>query len=789
MWIGALQRKLERELWQLRGQIATIALVVAGGLTCFLALRGTVESLDRSRSAYYDRYRFAEVFAHAERAPESVARQIEGLPGVGVVQTRIAEEVLLPLEGMLRPASGRLLSLPDYGETATNALHVVTGRLPERGRDDEVAVIASFADAHGLQPGHRIPAVINGKLRGLRIVGVVLSPEFVYAIRPGALVNDPQRYAAVWMNRTVLASAFGLEGAFNDLTLRLQPGASQAEVLERVDRILMPYGGEGAVGRDKQLSNRILTSELSQLSSIAGMVPLVFLGVSAFLINMVLGRLITLQRPEIATLKSLGYSNREVGAHYLGLVAVVLGPGVLLGMLGGWLLGRWVLAMYAELFRFPDLTFHMSAAVVASGLLVSALAAAGGALLAVRHAVRLPPAEAMRPPAPQRYRRGLLERFGLGALVGTSGLMVLREIQRRPLRTALSASGMAGAIALMILGHFGADSLESYLVSTYRREQRQDLSVTFAQPVDARVVGELSRMPGVLMAEGLHAVPVRVHYENGSRDSVLMGLPPGGTLRQLLGYAGRAVELPDDGMLVSRTLGEILGAHVGDRLELEVREGRRPVIRPVIAGFIDDTVGLTLYARAGVVARLEGDVGAVSTALLKVDRVDLPAVEQRLRRSPRVIDVNDIGNDVDRLRDMNGSMMDIWTLVSITLSACVIFGVVYNNARIALASRSRELATLRVLGLSRAEISSILIGGLAVEVAVAVPAGLWLGWRWSVFFMRAVDRETFRWAVVVAPTTYVLGAIVALLAAAVSALWVRRSVDRLDLIGVLKTRE
>lgn len=789
MWIGAIQRKLLRELSQLRGQIVTIALVVAGGITCFIGMRATVDSLDVSRAAYYDRFLFADVFVHVQRAPEPLARRVEELPGVAVVQTRLVEEVTLPMEGMERPASGKLLSLPPSGQPAINALHIVTGRLPERGREDEAAVLASFADAHGLLPGHRIPAVINGKLRNLRIVGVVLSPEFVYAIRPGALVNDPQRYAVLWMQRDVLASAFSLDGAFDDLALRLQPGASQAEVIAAVDRLLARYGDDGAIGRDKQVSNRILTAELSQLSSIAGMVPLVFLGVSAFLINMVLGRLVALQRPEIATLKALGYTNAEVGAHYLGLVAVVLLPGAVLGTLGGWLLGGWVLGLYANLFRFPDLALRVPFSLVASGVLVSALAAISGALLAVRGAARLPPAEAMRPPAPAMYRRGVVERLGLGVLAGTSGLMIVREIERRPLRTLLSATGIAGAIALIILGHFGADSLDDYLVGTLRREQRQDLSVTFDHPVDARVVGELARMPGVLAAEGTHVVAVRARHDHRTRDAVLMGLPPEATLRRLVGRGGSEVAVPADGVLVTKVLGNILGVSVGERIDLEVHEGRRPTVRPVVSGFVDDMVGLSIYAHVEMIGELEREVGAVSAALLKVDPPQLVAVERRLRRSPRVIDVDDIGDDVQRLRDMNGSVMDVWTLVSVTLSAAVIFGVVYNNARIALASRSRDLATLRVLGLSRSEISFILVGSLATEVAIAIPVGLWLGYRWGVYFMSQVDQETFRWAVVVSPSTYALATAVALLAAAASALWVRRSLDRLDLIGVLKTRE
>jgi putative ABC transport system permease protein len=788
--MSALDRKLFRELGRLKGQIVTIALVLASGIACFLSMRGTYDSLESAREAYYDRCRFAHVFARVERAPEPVGRRIEALPGVAIAQTRILKEISLPLEGLDRPATGQVLSLPDAGDPATNAIRLESGRLPLPGHDDEIVLLNSFAQAYGLWPGHVVPVVLNRVLRRLRIVGLAQSPEFVYAIRPGALSDDPRRYAVIWMPRQVLATAYDLEGDFDEISLRLQPGASLAEVLAAVDRILAPYGTSGAIARKDQTSHRVLNGELSQLAALATMVPLVFLGVAAFLINMVLARLIALQRPEIAVLKAVGYTNLEVGRHYLGLVAVILAPAAALGVAGGAWLGHVVLALYQGIFRFPDLTFQLSARVIATALLCSGAAALAGAGWAVRGAVKLPPAEAMRPPSPARYRRGLIERLRLGAVVGASGTMVLREIERRPLRTLLSSLGIAGAVSLIILGHFGTDSLSNYLEAFFRREQRQDLSVTFDRPVDQRAVEQLARVPGVLRAEGLRAVPIRVRHDQRSRDSVLMGLASTADLRRLVARGGHEVDVPEDGVLVTSELGKVLGARIGDRLEVDVLEGDRPHVRPVIAGFVDEAVGLQLYARAPTVAGLEGDMGAVSSVLLSVDPPALAAVEEWLRRSPRIIDVSDVSAEVQRLRDMNGAAMDVWTLVSVTLAAAVIFGVVYNNARIALATRSRELASLRVLGLSRAEISSILIAGLAVEVALAVPLGLYIGHQWAVFFFtHAVDRETFRFEVLIEGRTYLLAAAVAAVAAAASALWVRRSVDRLDLIGVLKTRE
>jgi len=789
MRLTALHRKLLREMLRLRGQIATIAVVLACGIVCFVSMRGTYDALANARIGYYDRYRFAHVFARVERAPEELARRIELLPGVETVQTRVVKEVTLPIEGMARPAYGTLLSLPAAQEPLTNALCLRKGRFPVAGRDDELVVLESFAQAHGLEPGMRVPVILNRKQRQMRIVGIALSSEFIYSIRPGAFVDDPRRNAVLWMERTALSSAFQLDGAFNEVSLRLSPGASEQGVRIAVDRLLAPYGGDGAIGRKEQISNRIVMQELDQLHMLSTMVPAVFLGVSAFLVNLVLGRLIRLQRPEIATLKAIGYSNHQVGIHYLGLILIVLLPGAIGGTLGGYVLGRFLLGLYGQTFRFPDLHFRLSAALVGFSVLVSGAAATLGALGAVRHAIKLPPAEAMQPPAPARYRRNLIETLGLGALAGPSGLMILREVLRRPLRTIASSLGIAGAVSLLILGHFGWDSILSYFEGTFQREQRQDLAVVFDRPVEPDVIEQLRHVSGVLTAEGLRAIPIRVRHDHRSRESVLMGVPPGATLRRLVGRGGHAVAIPEDGVILTKTLGEILNLRIGDRVDVETRQGDRRLVHPVVVGFVDEAVGLQAYAQTDAIATLEGDLGAVSSALLKVDPQALEDVEAHLRRSPRIVDVADATSDMQRMLDMNASFINVWTVVSVLLSASVVFGVVYNNARIALAARSRDLASLRVLGLTRGEVSLILLGTQFIEVGIAVPLGLALGLAWSKQFMKAVDQETFRWTVVVAPSTYLLAISVTLLAAAASALWVRRNVDTLDLISVLKARE
>jgi putative ABC transport system permease protein len=789
MWLTILERKLLRQLWQLKGQILTIALVVASGVTSFLALRGTYASLEISRSRYYDTSRFADVFVTMKRAPDAIAKRAERISGVASLETRIVEEVTLPIEGLERPAYGRILSLPDGRAPATNVPFLKTGRWPRRNERDAVLVLDSFATAHGLRPNDAIDAVVNGRSRRLRIVGVALSPEFVFAIRPGAMAHDPKRYAALWMERGAVASAFGLEGAFNELSSRLEPGASEEGVRAALDRLFEPFGSSGAFGRKDQISHRILMQELAQLETLSTMVPLIFLAVAVFLVNLVLGRLVRLERSEIATLKAIGYADRAIARHYLGLVAVVVTPGALSGIAGGHLLGTRVLHLYENAFRFPELAFELSVSQIAIAVAAISGAALVGALGAVWSAVRLPPAEAMRPAAPAVYRKSWADRLSLSVLLSPSGRMVLRELERRPLRSLASSAGIAGAVALLVLGQFGWDSLVAYFDRTFLRAERHDVQVVFSEPLAPRVVNELARWPGVARAEGVRAVPVRVQHGHRSRESALLALAEDATLRRLVSKSGAVVPLAKEGVIMSRALAEVLGLALGERPLVSIREGERRVTRLQVVGLVDDSVGLYVYATRELVAHMEGDGGAVSSVLLSVDRDAKTAVEQRLRRSPNVIDISDVSEDMTRLLDMNAQIMNVWTAISVLLAASVVFGVVYNNARIAASARSRELSSLRVLGFTRREVSGILLYSLAIEVALALPLGLWLGLLWSERFMQSVDVESFRWAVHVAPQTYAMIVGVVLLAASASALWVRRSIDRLDLILVLKSRE
>ena len=786
----ALDRKLFREVVRLRGQALTIAVVVASGVACYIALQSAWRALYQSRDLYYETNRFADVFVHLERAPKSVAGQIAELPGVANAYARIVEQVRLPMDDLVSPARGDLISVPPTAKAPLNGLVLRAGRNLEPGRYDEVLVNEPFAMAHGLEPGDHLSAVINGKLRKLLIVGHALSPEYVFAVDTGLLMPDDERFTPLWMLEDAIAAAYQMEGAFNDLAVKLEPGANEDAVLSAIDRLLKPYGGLGAYAREHQLSHSILTSEIQGIETLVIFLPGVFLGVAAFLLNVVFSRLVTLQRPQIAVLKAMGYRNPTIAIHYFKMVALIVSFGALIGLgLGVWL-GKGMLAMYAEFFRLPQMPQRVDLTVSANAILFSLLAGALGASLAVRAAVILPPATAMRPPAPAKYKTAAIERWGLTRGLNQTTLMVFREIWRRPGRTALSSLGIALALSIVILGRFGYDAYGPMMMVQFERQQREDLTVSFVDAMPQRSLGYLAHVPGVVEVEGIRSTAVRMRSGHRWRDTVLMGISNDARLRQLFDLDFRHVPIPDEGVLLTSVLAEILDVKEGDVIEIELKEGDRGDRELMVAGLIEEGFGLQGYVSKPNLHRLLREGPRFSSALLRIDAPMEGEVQSRLNDIPAIQAVARKSDAIASFEKQTDETMKVMTFIMTLFATAIAISIVYNNARVSVSMRGRDLATLRVLGFTRAEISAILLGEQAVQIAIAIPLGLILGTLGAKALIASwADPEIFRIPFIISDQTYAFSVAVVLASGIASALLVRRKLDRLDLIGVLKTRE
>ena len=783
-----LDRKLLRDLWSLKGQAFAISLVIGAGVAMFIMYLSTFHSLRLTQQAYYDRYRFADVFAGLTRAPLYLRDRVAAIPGVERVDARVVVDVNLDVPQLTEPATGRLIGIDVPVRPMLNDLFLRRGRYPSPGRPDEVLVSEAFAIARGLEPGDGVGAVINGRRRELEIVGVALSPEYIYSIRPGELIPDDSRFGVFWMDDRGLAAAFDMEGGFNNISLTLLPGASEADVIARLDRLLAPSGGLGAIPRDLQTSHWYLDNELAQLQSVGLVLPIVFLLVAAFLLNVVLTRIVSVQREQIAALKALGYTNGELAWHYTKLSLLVGAAGGLIGVVFGAWLGSGMTAIYNAFFRFPTLTYGLPADVVLGGVAVSFGAAVLGGLNAVRNASALPPAEAMRPEPPARYRRTLLERAGLAHLLSAPARMILRNIGRHPVRAATSIVGIAASVAMLILGTFFMDSIAVLMDLQFFVIQRQDVTVTFVVPASGDALHEIRRLPGVLSAEPMRAVPARLRAAQRSRIVSLQGLPARARLNRVVDVHGGPMPLPPDGLVLSLKLAEVLDAQVGDEVTVEVLDGLRPVARTPVVGIVEEYMGTAAYMEIDALRRLVKEGNTLSGAFLKVDPARVDALYARLKETPLVAGVALKRSAIESFQKTLAETFYVMIFFNLLFSSVIAFGVVYNAARVSLSERSRELASLRVLGFTRGEISFILLGELAAVVLIAIPVGMVLGYVFAGALVAAFNTELYRFPLIVTPRTYGYAAAAVLVAAALSALAVRRRLDHLDLVAVLKTR-
>jgi len=787
--ISALDRKLLRDLMQMKGQSLAIALVMACGVATFVMSLMTLRSLRDSQAAYYTQYRFADVFAQVKRAPIGVADEIADIPGVAAVQPRIVADVTLDVADMDEPATGRLISVPDAGRPLLNDLHLRRGRYLESGRAGEALVSEAFALAHNLEPGDTVRAVINGRLQTLRLVGVALSPEYVLSLEGGAALPDDRRFGVFWMAYEELAAAFDMDGAFNDIAVSLVPGTSVPQMLRLIDRLTERYGAVGAHDREDQLSHRFLSDEIRGLRGIGLIVPMIFLGVAAFLLNVVMSRLIATQREQIATLKAFGYGRLEIAIHYLKFVLVISIVGAILGTAVGIRLAQGLTALYAQFYKFPSFVFSVRSEVAGAGLLVAAGAAVAGTLGSVRRAVILPAAQAMRPEPPPNFRPTVVERLGLAALFTQPARMVLRQLERRPLKAAFSVLGISMAVAILVMGGFMNDALDHMIDYGFYTQQRQDISIAFREPTSAAAIHEVARLPGVSDVQPLRSVPVRLRSGHLHRRGVITGIPREARLLRVIDEDMRAIDLPAWGLVFSDMLAKLMDVRVGQSVRVELMEGERREFDVPVMATVREYAGTNMYMDIEALHQLLQEDATLSAAFLTVDAQAMPELYSQLKRTPRVASVSVKQTMVQSFMDTQAENQRVMQRFNMAFACIIAAGVVYNTARISLAERGRELATLRVIGFTRTEISAILLGELAVLTVLAIPVGMVLGYGFSALVAMAFESESYRIPLVVGRRTFGLAALVVIVAAFGSGLLVRRRLDHLDLVAVLKAKE
>ncbi len=787
--MSVLTIKLRRDLLRLWAQVLAIALVMAAGVSTLILGNGSYQSLSQTRTSYYEENRFADVFANITRAPKSLVPELTAIDGVAAVEPRIMKIALVNIEGMTQPASAMLVSLPNLQEPQLNRIHIRAGRLPDSQAGTEAVISEGFAKAHRLGIGSSLHVLLNGVLRKVQIVGVGLSPEFIYALGPGDLMPDDRRFGILWMPEKTLSAAYNLEGAFSNLLVKLLRGASEAAVIEQLDVKLARFGGQGAFGRGNQTSHAFLDAELKQLRALSRVLPPVFLLVAAFLVNMTLARLVALEREQIGLLKALGYSSWAVARHYVAFVAVIAVIGTMIGFVFGLLLGNGLTMMYARFFSFPYLVFSRDPEIYLIAAAVTIAAAVAGALKAVSDVAWLPPAVAMAPPAPARFRKLLRGKIEIGRHVRQSSVMTMRHLSHWPWRTASGVLGMALSVTVMVGSLWSFGAVDHMIDATFVRAERGDASINFEAAKPLSALHAVKHLPGVLRAEPYRSVAVKIRLKQVERRIALIGKSARNDLSRLLDAELRPVLMPEAGLVISSSLGRILRAGRGDVVEVELLEGDRRVLRLPVSAVVTGYLGLSAFMDIGGLNNLLNEGPMISGVTISIDGNATSKLFDILKSTPSANFIALQKVSMEKFRSTIAQNIFIMVSVYVSLATIIAFGVVYNFARISLSEQGRELASLRVLGFTRGEVSAVLLSELAVIVIVAQPLGWLLGYGIALAMQSAFSSELYSVPLVIGREVYAYASLIVMTAAGLSSLVIRRRVNRLDMISVLKTRE
>ena len=785
----ALDKKLLRDFKRLWIQAMAIALVLACGVAILLTSIGMYAALSDTRAAYYERNRFADVFASATRAPLSLVSEIAEIDGVISVEPRISGAAILDLPGRVKSAVGHILSYPETGTPVLNVPLLINGRFPDPLAPDEVVVNAPFAEANAFRRGDTFSANIKGQKRTLIIVGTVLSPEFIYTIGPGALMPDNSSFGIIWMSKRAAGAAFDMDGAFNDLSLTLEPNHPTAQVIDALDDLLEPYGGFGAYDRTDHQSNAFLDAEISQLKGMASILPPIFFAIAGFLVSMVMSRIIALERSEIGLLKAIGYSDIEVCLHYLMLAGLIALVGVLLGWLAGTVLARALALQYAQFFNFPFVIFRVSYWVYAAAGLAGLLTTSIGAAQAALKAARLAPAVAMQPPAPARFKRSFVDDAMAHLHLSQSTIMILRSLLRWPLRSALTSLGLALAVASMIAATFLNDALDEIVDVAFYQTNRQDAMLLFSDDVPETALEDIRNLPGVLQAESqqFHAAILRKGHL--SKKVAIETRRPGTDLSRILNSDWQPISAPPGGILLSYRLASQLGVQEGDILETEFRSGLRETHPLVVTGRVEQHFGLGAYMDLEYLNALFRQAPQMSVANVTLDDRYIDDLHATIKDTPSLSGIIEMNDNRRAFQDTINENIAVMNAIYIAIAVLITVGVAYNAARIQLSERARELASLRILGFSRGEVSYILVGEMMLIALMAQP----IGWAIGAWIARAMTNaftsDLYAIPLVLEPSTFTRASLVVLCAAFVSVMIVRLRLDRLDLVSVMKTRE
>ncbi len=789
-----LDRKLLREVKHSRGLILTITSLMAVGVMCFIYMHSAYDNLNLAKEQYYSQCRMADFWIDVKKAPLAELAALTKIPGISEIRPRIQSFATVDLERVEEPLNSLVLSLPDTQRPVINDIVLKRGGYFTGRRRNEVIVNDAFARQHGLYPGGWIHLLLNNRREELMIVGTAISSEFVYLVGPGNITPDPEHFGVFYLPQSYAEEVFDFDGAANQVVGLLSPEVRERpeETLRRAELLLGDYGVFSTTARKDQPSNHFLSDEIRSLGTFASILPTIFLAVAALVLNVLMVRLIDQQRSTIGMLKALGYSNGEIFVHFVKFGALIGLASGLPGLAAGYGMAELITKIYHRFFEFPNLVNRVYPVWYLTGLAIAIVCALVGTVHGARLALRLQPAEAMRPRPPVAGGRIWLERFArLWRRLGFGWRMTLRNLVRHRLRTGVGIMSVAFGAGLMVAGFMLREGVEYIVEFQFNQVMRSDFDLTFKDERSSEAVVEARRLPGVERAEPVLDVAGDFFHGPYRHKGVVTGLAADARLTVPRDRVGRSVRVPEAGLAMTRKLAQLLHVEAGDVIEFEPIKGLRQRRAVPVAEVIDSYVGLSVYADIHYLSRLISEELAVTGVQITAD--PQPAVrhalDQELKQLPALQSFNGRQNVIRNVTETVLKTQAIFISLLVVFAGVIFLTSLLNTSLISLAERRREVATLRVLGYTAWQVGGYFFRQSMVVTVLGTLAGLPLGYGLCMWVTARFDTEMFRFPLVSPPSVWIQTWALALLFGVLTHLAVQRDIHRMDWREELNVKE
>ncbi len=704
-----LWRKLLRDLKDNKAAYIACVVVIGIGLMVFTFSAIVLENLQAAKDDFYRDYNFADGFIRVRGIPDAEINRIKQIEGVAYLEGRLVKDVRVLLPGKDESIFLRLVSTVPGEREGLNRVQMLKGEEPD-GRSRDLVVAPDFFAANELNLGDILPVIAAGHIYDLRISGVGQSPEFVYALRTAQdIYPNPETFGIAHVPLSVMRSIFQEGESYNDLVFSLNPGYSYEDVEARMKPRLERYGLESMYPKKDQVSEVILNQELDQMRGMVTTLPVLFLFVAAVILYILIKRMVEQQRGQIGTLKAFGYTNREILVHYISYAVII---GIAGGILGG-LSGIWIsfplTELYKEFFSLPGLESHFSLKYMLADILMATSFSLVAGYFAGTDILKLQPAEAMRPPTPPEGGKTWLEQQQLyWNCLNIQGKMATRNIFRNKARAFFTMLGITFAFAMIATTWYFQAITEVMITDQFVKVQTHSAKVVFSSPqAKDAVVREIGRFPGVNRVEPVLEVPALLRHNWHEKGSVIMGLSQDSQMYNILTDSGEKLHPPSNGVLLSSRLAELLEVKQGDFIEIDSFYNGGKAVNVEVVDVVPQYLGVNAFMEIDALSALLKQSKMATSVLVDLEQDSLSALKDKYQDSERIAVVEDRGAMLatfNELMESYGYMIYVLAIFALITG----FAVVYNSSIVSLSERQRELASLRVLGMSPGEVLQIL---------------------------------------------------------------------------------